>query len=139
MTHIDCTKSQMIYYCILTNLQTIHCKLATHCQKQSMNIYLEIPKMKKFLTHLNINTKKPLETMDTTISNENLIKPVTTMQKEIARVTSFGLIRLSIEQPPQILEKSLSDYYVTTSHPLTSPTKYLIRTLWSWATVALKT
>ena len=87
------------------------------------------PKMKKFLTHLNINTKKPLETMDTTISNENLIKSVTTMQKEIARVTSFGLIRLSIEQPRQLLEKSLSDYYVTTSHPLTSPTKYLIRTL----------
>ena len=52
--------------------------------------------MKKFLTHLNINTKKPLETMDTTISNENLIKPVTTMQKEIARITSFGLIRLSM-------------------------------------------
>ena len=61
-----------------------------------MNIYLEIPKMKTLLTHLNINTKKPLETMDTTISNENLIKPVTTMQKEIDRVTSFGLIRLSI-------------------------------------------
>ena len=96
MTHIDCTKCQMIYYSILTNLQTIHCKLPTNCQKQSMNIYLEIPKMKKLLTHLNINTKKPLETMDTTISNENLIKPVTTMQKEIARITSFGLIRLSI-------------------------------------------
>ena len=34
-----------------------------------MNVYLEILPMKKVLTHLNVNTKKPLETVDTTISN----------------------------------------------------------------------
>ena len=32
-------------------------------------LYLEIPPMKKLLIHLNINTKKPLETVDTPISN----------------------------------------------------------------------
>ena len=31
--HIDRTKSQTIYYYILTNLQTIHRKLSTNCQK----------------------------------------------------------------------------------------------------------
>ena len=70
-----------------------------------MNVYLEIAPMKKFLTHLNINTKKPLETVDTPISNYSLIKPVTTIQKEIRNVTSFGLIHLSAEESPQMLEK----------------------------------
>ena len=93
-----------------------------------MNVYLEIPPMKKFLTHLNINTKKPLETVDTSMSNQSLIKPVTTIQKEIGSATSFGLIRLSAEQSPQILEKGPSNYYVTNSHPPTSSTKYLITT-----------
>ena len=59
---------------------------------------------------------------------DSLIKPVTTIQKEIDSVTSFGLIRLSAEQSPQMLEKGFSNYYVTTSHPPTSSTKYLIRT-----------
>ena len=54
-----------------------------------MNVYLETPPMKKFLTHPNINTKKPLETVDTPISNYSLIKPVTTIQKEIGSVTSY--------------------------------------------------
>ena len=104
-----------------------------------MNVYLEIPPMKKFLTHLNINMKKPLEAVDKPVSNYSLIKPVTTIQKEIGSVTSFGLIRLSAEQSPQMLEKGFSNYYVTTSHPPTSSTKYLIRTQWRWATVAPKT
>ena len=60
-----------------------------------MNVYPEILPMKKFLTQLNINMKKPLETVDTLISNYSLIKPVTAIQKEIGSVTSFGLIRLS--------------------------------------------
>ena len=34
-----------------------------------MNVYLEIPSLKKFLIHLNINTKKHLEKVDTPISN----------------------------------------------------------------------
>ena len=34
-----------------------------------MMVYPEIPLMKKFLIYLNINKKKPLETVDTTISN----------------------------------------------------------------------
>ena len=92
--------------------------------------YLEISPMKKFLTHPNINTKKSLETVDTPIWNYSLIKPVTTMQKEIGSITSFGLIRLSAEQFPQMLEIGLSNYYVTTSHPPTSSTKCLIRTPW---------
>ena len=49
-------------------------------------------------------------------------------QKEIGSATSFGLIRLSAEQSPQMLEKGFSNYYVTTSHPPTSSTKYLITT-----------
>ena len=32
-------------------------------------LYLEIPPMKKLLIHLNINTKKPLQTVNTPISN----------------------------------------------------------------------
>ena len=82
-----------------------------------MNVYLEISPTKKFLNHLNINTKIPLETVDTPISNDSLIKPVTTIQKEIGSVTSFGLIHLSAEPSPQMLEKGFSNYYVTTSHP----------------------
>ena len=54
-----------------------------------MNVYLEIPP--------NNNTKNPLETVDTPISNYSLIKPVTTIRKEIGSVTSFGLIPLSAE------------------------------------------
>ena len=34
-----------------------------------MNVYLEIPPIKKALIHLTINTKKTLETVDTPISN----------------------------------------------------------------------
>ena len=93
-----------------------------------MNYYLEIPPTKKLLTHLNINTKKSLETVDTLISNYSLIKPVTTIQKEIGNVTSLGLIRLSAEQSPQMLEKGFSNNLVTTYHPPTSSIKYLIRT-----------
>ena len=63
-----------------------------------MNVDLEIPPRKKFLTHLNIHTKKPLETVDTPILNYSLTKPVTTIQKEIGSATSFGLIHLSAEQ-----------------------------------------
>ena len=63
------TKSQIIYYRILINLQIIHHKILINYQKQSMNVYLEIPPVKKFLIHLNINTKKSLETVDTPISN----------------------------------------------------------------------
>ena len=37
------------------------------------------------------------------------------------------------------LEKGFSNYYVTTSYPPTSSTKYLIRTQWRWGPVALKT
>ena len=75
-----------------------------------MNVYVEIPSMKKFLTYLNINTKKPLETVDTLTSNYSLIKPVTTIQKEIGNVTSFGLTRLSAKQSPQTVEKGFSNY-----------------------------
>ena len=49
MAHIDCTKSQTIYYYILTNLQT-H-KLSTNFQKESMNVYLEF--FKKVLKVFN--------------------------------------------------------------------------------------
>ena len=94
-----------------------------------MNVYPEILPMKKFLTQLNINMKKPLETVDTLISNYSLIKPVTAIQKEIGSVTSFGLIRLSAKQSPQMLAKSFSNFYVITSHHLTSSSKYLIRTV----------
>ena len=62
-----------------------------------MNICLEIPPVTKFLIHLNIITKKPLETMDKTISNLSSIELVTNMQKEIGSVKSFGLIHLSAE------------------------------------------
>ena len=78
--------------------------------------------------HLNIHTKKPLETMDTPISNKILIKSVTNKQKDIVSVTLFGLTHLSAEQSPQMLLKGFSNYYVTTSHPSTSFTKYLTRT-----------
>ena len=67
MGHTDRTKSQIIYYDILTNLQTIHHKLSTNCKKKSMKVYLESPPMKKFSIHLNIYTKEPLETVDTSI------------------------------------------------------------------------
>ena len=50
------------------------------------------------------------------------------MQKEIGSVTSFGLIRLSAKKSPQMLEKDSPNYYITTSHPPTSSTKYLITT-----------
>ena len=46
MAHMDCTKSQMIYYRILINLQMIHNKLLINYQKQSMNVY---PELKNFL------------------------------------------------------------------------------------------
>ena len=36
----------------------------TLAEFDSMNIYLETPPMKKFLIRLNINTRKPLETVD---------------------------------------------------------------------------
>ena len=93
-----------------------------------MNVYLEIPPMKKLLTPLNINAEKPLETVDTPISNYFLIKPVTIIQREIGSITSFILIRLSPEQSPQMLKKDFSNYYVTTSHPPTSSPKHLIKT-----------
>ena len=54
-------------------------------------------------------------------------KTSTKQTKYIGSVTLFGLIRLSAEKSPQMLEKSFSNYYVTTSHPPTSFTKYLIR------------
>ena len=74
-----------------------------------MNVYREISPMKTFLTHLHINMKKSLETVDTPISNYSLIKPVTTIQKEIGSIASFGLIRLSAEQSPQMLGKGFSN------------------------------
>ena len=36
----------------------------TLAEFDSMNVYLETPPMKKFLIRLNINTRKPLETVD---------------------------------------------------------------------------
>ena len=69
MTHIDRTKSQTIYYYILINLQIIHHKLSINCQKKSINVYLKIPPMKKFLIHLNINIKNPLQTVYKPILN----------------------------------------------------------------------
>ena len=69
IAHLDPTKSQTIYYHILRNLQIICHKLLINYQKQSMIVYTEIPPMKKSLIHLNINMKKPLETVDTLISN----------------------------------------------------------------------
>ena len=93
-----------------------------------MNVYLEIPPIKNSLIQLNINTKKPLEAVDTPISMYSLIKQVTTIRKEIGSVTSFGLIHLSAEQSPQIMQKVFSNYYLTTYHPPISFTKYLIRT-----------
>ena len=116
MTHIDRIKSQMIYYCISTNLQIIHHKLSIIYQKKSMNVYPEISPMKKFLIHPNINTEKHLEAVNTPISNWSLIKSVPSKQKEIGSVTLFGLIRFSAEQSPQMLQKGFSNYYVTTSH-----------------------
>ena len=74
-----------------------------------MNVYREIPPMKTFLTHLNINMKKSLEAVDTLISNYSLIKPVTTIQKEIGSIASFGLIRFSAEQSPEMLGKGFSN------------------------------
>ena len=68
----------------------------------------------------------------------SLIKSVPTKQKDIGSVTLFGLIHLSAEQSPQMLEKGFSNYYVTTSHAPTGFTKYLIKTQWKWATVAPK-
>ena len=128
MAHIHRTKTQTIYYRILINLQIILHKLSISYQQQSMNVYLEIPPIKKFLIHPNINTKKALETVNTLISNECLIKPVPTNQKEIGSVKSFGLIHLAAEQYPQMLQKGFSNYYATISHPPTSFKKYLIRT-----------
>ena len=69
MPHIDRTKSQTIYQHMLINLQIISHKLLINYQKQSMNFYPEIPPRKKSLIHLNINLKKPLETVDILISN----------------------------------------------------------------------
>ena len=69
MVHRDSTKSQTIYYHILIKPQFKRHKLLIKYQKQSMIVYPEIPLMKKFLSYLNINKKKPLETVDTTISN----------------------------------------------------------------------
>ena len=91
-----------------------------------MNVCPEIPPLRNSLIHLNINSKKPLETVDIPILNLSLRKPVPTKQKDIGSVTLFGLIRLSIEQSRQILGKGFSNYCVTTSHPPTSFTKYLI-------------
>ena len=65
MAHIDPTKSQTICYHMLINLQIICHKWSTKYEKQSMNVYPEIPPMKKSLIYLNINTKKPFETVDT--------------------------------------------------------------------------
>ena len=69
MTHIDPTKSQTIYYHISVNLHIIRHKLLINYQKQSMNVYPEIPPMKKSLIHLHINMKQALKTVDTLISN----------------------------------------------------------------------
>ena len=57
MAHINHTKKQTIHYYLLINLQNIHPKFSISCQKQSMNVYLEIPPMENSLIHLNINTK----------------------------------------------------------------------------------
>ena len=57
-----------------------------------------------------------------------LDKTSTKRTKNIDNATLFGLICHSTEQSPQMLEKGFSSYYVTTSQPLTSLTKYLIRT-----------
>ena len=65
--------------------------------------------MKKSLIYLNINTKKPLEAVDTSVSNYRLLKPVPNNQKKyIGSVTLSGLI--SAEQSPQMLEKVFSNY-----------------------------
>ena len=69
MAHIDTTKSQTIYYHILINLQITRHKLLINYQKQLMNVYPEIPPVEKSSIHLNNNTKNPLETVDTPISN----------------------------------------------------------------------
>ena len=66
---VDCTISQTIYYHILINPQIFHDNLSINYQRQLVNVYPEIPPMKKSLIHLNINTKKSLETVDTPISN----------------------------------------------------------------------
>ena len=49
------------YYRVLINVQINHHK--------SRSIYPEISPMKKFLIYLNINTKKPLETLDAPMPN----------------------------------------------------------------------
>ena len=54
-------------------------------------------------------------------------KTATTKQKEINNVILFGF-RLSTEQSLQTLDKSFSNYYVTTSRLPTSFKKYLIKT-----------
>ena len=110
MAHIDPTKSQTIYYQILINHQIIRQKSLINYQKESASVHPEIPPMKKSLIHLNINTKKPLETVDTSVSNYRLIKPVPNNQKiYIGSVTLSGLICLSAEQSPQLLEKVFSN------------------------------
>ena len=110
MAHIDPTKSQTIYYQILINLQVIRQKLLINYQKQSVSIHPKIPQMKKSLIYLNINTKIPLEAVDTSVSNYRLLKPVPNNQKKyIGSVTLSGLI--SAEQSPQMLEKVFSNYY----------------------------
>ena len=64
-----------------------------------MNVYPEISPIKKSLIHLNINTKKLLETVDTLIY-ESSIKPLPIKQKQIISVT-FGLTLVSVEVSPQ--------------------------------------
>ena len=69
IAHIDPTKSKTIYYHMLRNLQIICHELLINYQKQSTIVYPEILPMRKSLIHLNINMKKPLETVDTLTSN----------------------------------------------------------------------
>ena len=93
-----------------------------------MDVCPEIPPLRNSLIHLNINSKKPLETVDIPILNLSLRKPVPTKQKDIGSVTLFGLISLLAGESPQMLEKGFPNYYVTTTHSPTNFTKYLIRT-----------
>ena len=127
MAHTDRTKSQRIYYYILTN------------SNHQPHIIKQLPKIvNKRLSRSSSNEEafnsskysyeKSLKDSGYTNFKLNFIKTSSKIQKETGSGTSFGLIRLSAEQSPQMFEKGSSNYFVTISHPPTSSKKYLTTT-----------
>ena len=56
--HRQYKNSNDLLLCVLINLHIFHHKLPINYQKQSMNVYLEVPPVKKFLIHLSISTNR---------------------------------------------------------------------------------